>query len=338
MSTTAGYFDETILNNIRVKSAAIMFDDRVKQQYVANYDVIKAIQAVQTASIYPSIARTSKKIGVDVMWQNVCGQTVEDNTTCVIGGSKSSTNLESYDLSYEKIVKFSEDEADFIDNEFDIESAIAKQFLTADKNITENFAQYCVSQIEAYRGWNTVTTGKGEVVGAETYVPAAYWNASLAAYFSRVATLNQFTSPKMLSGNNLYEQMWVAKANQANGEGKGDAIMYSGMNMYFDLFNIDAVNDPTLKTYMLSTGSLAMANRALNPDKPQRLDDFTRYKIKSRYLPFYYDVYYNTECTTDDLIQHNFKMKLNADLFLNPTGCDDNNSGILSFTCGNAPS
>lgn len=335
MSTTVGYFDETILNDIRVRAAQIKFDDRVKQQYVANYDVINAIKAVETANVYPSKAR-SAEVDVEVLWQNVCGQDVENNTTCVIGGDKSSTNLKEYPLTYKKVVNFSADEADFDDNEFDIKSGIAKQFLVADKNLTEHFAQYCVSQIEAFRGWNVVTAGKGNVVGADTFIPASYWNASLAAYFSRVAILNQFTTPKMLSGNNLYEQTWVARANAANANGKGDAIMYGGMGIYFDLFNIDSVNDPTLKTYMLSMGSLALAYRAMNPVSPERTDPFTRYQMKSDYLPFSYDVYYTQECTTNDRIQHNFKVKLTADLFINPTGCDDNNTGVLSFVCGEA--
>lgn len=336
MSTTAGYFDETILNDIRVKAAAISFDDRIKQQYVANYEIIKAIQSVQTANVYSSRAR-SKDVDVEVIWQNVCGQTVEDNTTCEIGGSKSSTNIEEYCLTYEKVINFSEDEADFIDNEFDIQEAIAKQFLVADKNLTEDFAQYCVSQIEAFRGWNTVTTGKGTVSGADTYIAPVYWNPSLVAYFMRVAKINQFTSPTFVSGNNLYEQMYVAQMNQGNANGKGDAALWNQLKIYFDLFNIDTVNDPLLKTYMLSMGSLALAYRAWNPMNVEVVNGvFSRWQMKSDYLPFYYDVFYEPECTTDDLIQHNFKVKLRADLFNNPTGCDDNNTGVLSFVCGNA--
>lgn len=335
MSTVAGYFDETILNDIRVRASQIAFDDRIKQQYVANYDVIKAVQAVQTATV--STAKTrSKDVDIEVIWQNVCGQSVEDNTTCIIGGSKSSTNIEEYALTYEKVVKFSEDEADFIDNEFDVQEAIAKQFAVADKNITENFAQYCVSQIDGFSGWNVLTDGKGTVSGADTYIPPSYWNADLAAYFNRVAIRNQFTSPIFLSGANLYEQMFVAQAKAANANGKGDAILYGGLPMYFDLFNIDSVNDPDLKTYMLSMGSLALAYRAWNPMNPDVTDVFTRWQMKSAYLPFYYDVFYSTECTTNDLIQHNFKVKLMADIFLNPTGCDDNNTGVLSFVCGTA--
>lgn len=335
MSTVAGYFDETILNDIRVRASQIAFDDRIKIQYEANYNVIKAVQAVQTATV--STAKTrSKDVDIEVIWQNVCGQTVEDNTTCIIGGSKSSTNIEEYALTYEKVVKFSEDEADFIDNEFDIQEAIAKQFAVADKNITENFAQYAVSQIDGFAGWNVLTDGRGTVSGADTYIPAAYWNASLAAYFNRVAIRNQFHSHVYLSGSNLYEQMFIAQANAANANGKGDAILYGGMPMYFDLFNVDTVTDPDLKTYMLSSGSLAMAYRAWNPMNPDRTDVFTRWQMKSSYLPFYYDVFYSTECTTNDLIKHNFKVKLMADVFNNPTGCDDNNTGVLSFVCGNA--
>ena len=335
MSTTAGYFDETILNNIRRRASEIMFDDRIKQQFDARYDILKAVQAVQTANVYPSIARNKKVVDVDVIWENVCGSEVEANTTCEIGGDKSSTNLKNYELTYEYAVNFSADEADFDDNEF--EMAIAKQFLKADKNLTEHFAQYAAAQIDSFSGWNVLTTGKGTVDGADTYIPAAYWNASLAAYFNRVAIMNKFTSPIMLSGNNLYESMWVAKANAANANGKGDAIMYGDMNMYFDMFNIDTVNSPDLKTYLLSMGSLALASRALNPERPEVLMEHTRYKMSSRYLPFEYDVFYKNSCTTNDRTQHDFKVKLVADIFINPTGCDDNNTCVLSFVCGEAP-
>jgi len=334
MSTTAGYFDETILNDIRVRATSIAFDDRIKQQYVANYDVLKAIESVQTAQLYTPASRI-KDVDVEVIWQNVCGQTVEDNTTCVIGGSKSSTNIQEYSISYEKVVKFSEDEADFRDNEFDIQEAIAKQFAVADKNLTEDFAQYAVGRMEAFKGWNVLTDGKGTVSGADTYIPAAYWNADLVAYLNRAAIRNQFTSPTYVSGNNLYEQIFVANAKAANANGKGDAILWGGLKMYFDLFNIDTVNDPDLKTYMLSMGSLAMAYRTWNPINPEVVNGvFTRWQMKSQYTPFWYDVFYDADCTTYDQIQHNFKVKLRADVFNNPTGCDDNNTGVLSFVCG----
>jgi hypothetical protein len=106
------------------------------------------------------------------------------------------------------------------------------------------------------------------------------------------------------------------------------------MRMYFDLFNIDSVNDPDLYTYLLSQGSLAMASKFYNPTTPERTFEFIRYTMPSRFVPgFVYDVFYNDECTTNDMIQHNFKVKLKADIFNNPEGCEAGNTGVLRFLC-----
>ena len=275
MSTIQGAFDETILLNLRVRADEIMFDDRIKQQFIPNIDVLEAIKAIQTAQVQPSLSRT-KKVAVDVYWDNYCDIDVEDNVSCEIGGNKSSTNIQEYDVTYEKVVNMSFDENDFIDNEYAVNEHIPKGFLRAEKQIAEHFTQYCVGLIDSFAGTNAFTGGKGTVTGTETYIAASDWNASLVAYFNRVATLNKFTAPSFISGANLYEQMLIARANQANDNGKGDASLYAGLKMYFDLFNIDQVNTPDLKTYMLSLGSLALGNRYFNPEIPQVLDPFTR--------------------------------------------------------------
>ncbi len=336
MSTTSGYFDETILNDIRVKASAMMLDDRIKQQFIPNYDVIKAVQAVQTSKLNEQF-RPREERDVEIIWQNSCGVEVEDNVTCEIGGTKSSTNIETYSLAYEKVVNFSADEADFVDNEFSVQESIADLMLKADVELTEDFAQYCVARLNAHRGQNVYTGGKGTVVGLTTQIAPHFWDATLLAYFNMVKIRNKFTMPILLSGTNLYESMWVAEANAANADGKGDQKMYGSMKAFFDLFNIDTVNDPTLRTYMLSQNSLALASRTLNPDKVEVIHNVhTRWTEQSKFLPFKYDVYYNAECTEDDQIQHNFKFKLKADLFRNPIGCVELNHGILSFDCVDA--
>lgn len=333
MSTTAGYFDETILNEVRVTAAAMMLDDRIKQQFIPKYDIISAIQAVQTPNLGMAFPK-GKINNVEIMWENACGLEVEDNVTCEIGGTKTSTNIKEYTLSYEKVVKFSVDEADFIDNEFSVQSAIAKAMLRADKQLTEAYAQYCVAQLNAYAGQNMYTGGQGTVAGLTTTVPAAFWDSTVMAYFEQVGILNRFTSPVFATGNNLYQPIWVANANAGNANGRGEPVMWNSSPIYFDLFNIDTVNTPTVRTYMLSQNSLAMASRTLNPDSVEVVHNvFTRWTEQSRFLPFKYDVYYDAECTTNDLIQHNFKIKLVADLFRNPIGCEELNHGILTFDC-----
>jgi hypothetical protein len=90
---------------------------------------------------------------------------------------------------------------------------------------------------------------------------------------------------------------------------------------------------------MMSLGSLALGNRYYNPEVPEVVNGvFTRYRMESRFIPgLYMDVFYEPSCNgDDDLIKHDFKVKLQADLWNNPAGCDQDNTGILSFICGSA--
>ncbi len=340
MSTIAGAFSETTLLEQRVMADAIFFDDRIKQQFIPQYNVVKAIAAAQTANVLTPTARI-KDVDVVVEWINTCDMACDTNTPCTIGGTKSSTNTESYALTYTRVVDFTASEADFITNDFDVNQSIAKQFLAADKLLTECFAQYAVAQLNAFAGVNeTAPEGKGDIVGALTYIDAPYWNPALMAYFNRAAIMNRFSSPIMLSGNNLYESMFIANAN-ANNEGKRDgAILYGSVPWYFDLFNIDSVNTPDYYTYMLSLGSVAMANKYYNPTSPQVVNGvFTRYTMPSRFLPgFTFDVFYKPECDGADFVSHNYKVKLTADVFNNPVGCTQTNTGVLIFACGTDPS
>jgi len=334
MSTIGGSFSETELLQLRVRAAEILFDDRIKQQLVPQFNILKAVDAIQTATINASFAR-KKDYDVEIMWENFCDiEATSCSDSCTLGGNKSSTNTETKTLACLAEVGFSMDEADFIDNEFDMN--ISKALLKADASLVEAFAQYAVAQIEAFKGVNVLTTGKGVVVGSETYINPSYWNPSLFAYLSRVAIMNKFTNPILLSGNNLYEASLIAAANQGNANGKGDAVLFGTFPVYHDLFNIDSVNNPDLKTYMLSMGSLAMANKTFNPDVPEKTFDMTRYTMPSSFYPaLKYDVWYNNACDDSGkrLVKHNWTIRLTADIYNNPAGCQQSNTGLLSFLC-----
>ena len=332
MSTIGGSFDETILMNQLVKATEIGFDSRIKQQFTPQYNIINAIRAAQTATVQTPLSRR-KDVAVEVQWENFCDIVAEACATdCTIGGTKSSTNVEEYDVTWCKEVNFSFDENDFYDNVFDMN--VAKAFLKADKEITEAFAQYAVAQLEAFKGANVLTTGKGTVVGTETTVPAAYWTASIAAYLNRVTIMNRFVNPVLATGALLYEPYLVSQANGANSDGKGDAALWGGLNPYFDLFNIDTVNTPNLKAYLISMGAVAMGSKNINPDIPVVMFDMTKYTMQSQFLPFKYDVYYNNACSgTQKMHTHNYTIRCKADIWQNPAGCSSTNTGVLSFLC-----
>jgi len=342
MSTTAGVFSETLLRTLRATADELMFDDRIKQQFIPQIGVIDAVKAVQTARVNPKFSQLKgsdgmpKRTDVEVIWENACAIAAQACTTCEIDGTKLSTNAQTYSLEFCKEVQFAVSEADMIDNEFDVATLIAKGLLKADKELVEQYAQYAIAVLEANKGVNAFTGGKGTVAGSDTYILAAYWDAALMGYLSRVSILNRFTSPKILSGSNLYESVWAANMNAGNDNGKGAAKMFGAFPIYFDLFNVDSVNTPNLVTYLLSQNSLAMANRAYNPQTPEPFVTGKRWKIPSKFIPeFYFDVFYEPSCDTD-FLEHQFKVKLLADLFVNPEGCETNNSGILTFLCGSA--
>jgi hypothetical protein len=322
----------------------MMLDDRIKQQFMPKIDIITGLRTVHTAqvnakanSVKDSTGKT-KKVDVEVIWDNACGIEAQDCTVCDYDGEKLSTNAQQYSLSFCKEVTFSVDEFDYLDNELDAMQAIAKGLLRADKQLVEAYAQYAVQILNANKGVNQMGTGsKGVVNGSDTYILPAYWDAKLMAYFMRVSQLNRFTNPILLSGSNLFEEYLVIQAAIQNAEGKGDAALMNALRIYFDLFNIDSVNNPDLVTYMVSQGSVAMANRAYNPDAIQVVgaaDLHSRWTKVSEFVPeLKYDMFYLPECS-NDMVKHSFKTKLTADLFVNPEGCEVNNTGILTFLCG----
>ena len=99
-------------------------------------------------------------------------------------------------------------------------------------------------------------------------------------------------------------------ANAANANGKGDANLWGSLQPYFDLFNVDTVNDPDLKAYLISMGSIAMGGKTLNPDSPVVMFDMTKYTMTSAFTGLKYDVFYNNACTgTQKMHTHNWTVR-----------------------------
>ena len=278
----------------------------------------------------------SKKYDLEVIWENACGIEAQDCTVCTMDGEKLSTNALSYSLSLCKEVQFAIDEYDYVDNEFDYATSIAKGFLRADKQLAEAYAAYAVSVLNANKGVNVFTGGPGVISGSDTYITAPYWGPNLMAYFMQVTQMNQFTTPVLASGQNLFQDYFLMNKLAANADGKGNAALMGTFPIYFDMFNIDTVNTPDLFTYLLSTGSVAMASRTYNPSTIEDLGTVKRYTMPSQFVNgLAYDVRYEATCS-NDMTKHNFKVKMTSDVFVNPAGCTETNTGILTFICGTA--
>jgi len=337
MSTVAGVFSETILQNIRIGAAAMLMDDRIKQQFFPNIGVLNFILNQQTANLKPVFDVKMKKKIMEIWWENACGIEVADNVDCVTGGPELSTNVETYDLDIQKVAPFTVDEKKYYNNEAKFQDSLMKGFIAADARLCEYAAQVAVARINSFLGINTLgTDGKGTIDGVYTNINSAFWNADIFAYLTRVAVQNRINNPVYLSGSNLFENQWVAQRNFGNDNGKGDATKFGGVDITFDTFNVDSVNDPNRLTYMVQRGTIAMASRTYYG--PEVTDYMTekRYSIQSNFVPgLAFDVHYQTECV-DDFYKHNFKLKLDMGIFKNPAGCDLNNTGVLGFRCANS--
>jgi hypothetical protein len=339
MSVTGGIFNETRLLQQINRADQMALDGRIKQQYIPKIDMLRYIQSLQNPSLNVAFnTRPKKDYDVEINWVNTCEDFTIPDISCERGGPEPSTNAVQYTL-YKRITKgFTIYDSDYRDNQYDADETIAKTMIQIDKQICEEFAQYCTAQLNFFSGVNQVTDGKGVINQGDntiTDIAPNDWTAELMAYFARVMILNRFDNAAMISGSNLFETLYTADAMKANSDGKGDAILWGGLPIWFDLFNVDGVNAPDYFTYLVSQNATALVNKAWNPAMARYFDHMA-YTMRSRFFPgFTYDVFYDNRCDDAnryrDTVLHNYKIVLTAELFKNPFGCDALEDGKLQF-------
>ena len=338
MSIAAGVFSETALVDIQVKIDQIWADAIQKQDYVAHVDAVKAILANQTA--YISELKGTKDRTVDIGWINACEIADEACQICTIDGEELSTNIAEKTLSTCREASFKVEEGIFRSNLFDAEEVIAKGFLAAMRELDEFWAATLVAFMNAGLGVNAVTNGKGVVNGTGTYVLPAFWDAGLMSYLNRAAVVNEFVNPFIVSGANLYESVWNAAYERGQAGDESKVLKYGSMPISFDLFNIDAVNDPDLITYMIHKGAIAFVTKNYYKSRVEYMDEH-RWSIPSKNIPgVVYDVHYKDSCEAQgshDAMTFQYKLVTYGDYFINPVGCNDTRTGILAFYCGEEP-
>lgn len=332
---------ETILFNARHRADEMMLDDRIKKQFEPEMAVYRYLRSLQTATVNSAFNRRAKKdYTIQIEWMNACSNFDIADNSCEIGGDKLSTNIEEYTLDHRFVKGFSVDDEDFRDNEFNATEAIAKGLVKIDKELSEDFSRYLVGMLNTFAGVNQVPgVPPGIVVNGDiTEIQSALWTPNIMAYFARTMIMNRFTSAALIHGSNLFETLYTAAANAANANDKGDYILWNKMQHWFDLFNVDTVNGGDFFSYMVSSGAIAMANKAWNPDAPERTFHDIRYTMPSRFMEgMRYDVFYTNSCdehatgNNSDILKHDWKVVLTADVFLNPEGCQEDNTGILRF-------
>lgn len=315
-------------------------DNRTKIDFIAECDVVKALQSETTAMLDP-LTDPSKTNTVKLIWLNACDvadAAVGDD--CSITGPELSSDSKDYTLDIFRKTSFSVKEIAARTDQFTLADQIARGMLQCDKVLSEYLAEVAVAKIEAARGTNTYTTPIGgaawSFADSDTTIPADQWTTSLMPKLSLAARKNKFLNPMLLSGEALWYMNEEAVNNSGNDDGKGDATRMNSKyfaRKYFDPIKIDEVNAGTIKAYMIDRGALAFVNKSHYPVVPVEYQNpwQMRYQVESKNIPgVFWEVTYSMSCTSSE-ITHVWQYKVNAGIFLNPTGCTATNTGVLSF-------
>lgn len=336
-----GDFTPTRLAEIQLKVSEMWANPQTAKNYTANGETVKAIIENQTAEIKP-LEDPEKLRDVTVKWVDFCGDTAIDTTNadqCPMdqdcGEGEGKTKTYALNIFIEDCFAVNEDKLET--SIFSVEEVVAKGLLAKKKNILERFNAKALAVIVANMGVNPYEgdfahidagTGYTEVQKKDFNIETMY------PYWALVTALQRSNSAFVLDGGNLFQAAILAMKNAANSDGKLDQGLFAMMPYYQDLFGF-ARNDIAANSYLIDRGSMAVATRSKYPVTPRVIGgsvNQTRYSVPLEGLPgIMLDVQYQPVCSADTIL-HKWNLKLRAGVFVNPTMCDDDNTGILGFT------
>lgn len=332
---SAGSLTCAELAEVQLKADQVWADNAARKDYIADVATIEAIRKEQTAVLAP-LENSDKDNTVRIAWIKDCDETIEACTDeCSVGGPEAETACDVHELDLCRKVGFTVREKVFRTSMFTKEEVIAKQMLRKMKLLDEWLNDQMITTINANVGVNAFTTGKGTVAGFTTTIPAAYWNASLFSYFIMAAKKNKFADAFLLSGDNLYEAWWNAQMNKVQPNDAADILKMDSFRKYFDIQALDALLSPDKKTFLIDRGALAFVIKAYWPTSPVEFNGsgLTKYSVPSKNLPgVMYDVTVTDRCVDNEMF-YDFSIQFKAGMFINPKGCNLNNTGILEFKC-----
>ncbi|MDD4225946.1 MAG: hypothetical protein PHU98_06120 [Mariniphaga sp.] len=332
MSTTAGAINETLLQNLRRRADALMFDEMIKLQFQPKIDSISAIQRLMTAQL-GELKQKDKTLTIELEWMNACGITTQACTPCTVGGTEISTNTETYTIGQCREVAFTIPRYKFLTNDFGWEEATAKARLKADVELSEYVNQYFVAWLASIGGTNQWTgdATTATVTATETQIALANYNANIVAYLTKVATFNDFRNPLMISGDLLYNAYVNAQFQAGNFPYADQVKRFGAMDWMWDLWNFNALG---LNAYqmMVNQGAIAFVSKSLYGPTPIVIGDtMMGWSENSRFVPGMILEYKMKQVCENDLPTDQYSVTIRFDFFQNPEGCTANKNGVLLF-------
>lgn len=329
------------LEPIRAHMNTMWADANFMKEIQPEVSVVVALQAMQTADLR-AFDLLGKKPKVKVYWVEACEGAVDDCTSdCDFDGTEVSSNCDDFTITQCKEAIFKINDTPFYDNYVNFTDAVAKGFLKYTTLLDNEIEKTVIASLDSFAGVNKYTgDNRGDVVANDTFIKGALWNPSLMSYFSKVRETNYMPQAKIFSGENMYDSWWNASHDKVNADGAGAKSKFDTFGWFFDLINFDTILGDK-KTLLVSPHAAAFVSthRILKNETIANGANITRFTIPSMNIPgVTYDVIYRTTCENGGInLTHIWKIMANFDTYQSPVLCDNDCTGILSFTCGAAP-
>jgi hypothetical protein len=332
----------SVLQMVQLKADMIWkSNDKFAQSLTARVDVAKRALEKQTAEKSQFDGANCRK--TKVWWPDMCATDVVDNDdSCDFTGEEISTECKEYDFDKPDVKRGFTINDNLCGNEATFEDLVAKGLLRIATDHDNAIEKYVINSLDGMAGVNQYTTdARGDVDGTTTYIKPEYWGTGLMSFLAKTSEVNQIPNACLFSGENMYDVVYNAQANQLNSNQKDQIAKLSAFDWSFDLFNMDSLLGAK-KTLMVSPDAYVFDSyhKFKTPTEFTNGADIKRFNFPSPNLPgVTYDVVYRTVCTNggDDTIHH-FKMIARYKMFGAPvSSCNTGQTGIIAFECGTKP-
>lgn len=334
-----GVFTPTELVEVQVRLEQMWKEPQYSKFYKIRGESVRAVLDNQTAE-FTELENPTKKREVAIKWADWCDQTAKTvtdtdscaNTGCDEPDPKSKTYALDTFLEDCFIIK----DEDFQTSALDIETTIAKGWMSKIRNLVELLNTKTIAKIEANAGVNPFA-GDFQVVGNTTNISNEDFTIEkVYPYLMQVMAMLRSDNAFILDGQNLYQARIIAEKIKANADGKLDDSLFGEFPYYNDIlgFSKAGVSD---KTYLIDYGALAIVSRAKYPTSPiDAGNDKQRWSMSLAsygYPELKVDIQYQLGCDeATGGLTHSWKFKIRSLIAVNPITCDDDNTGIQSFT------
>ena len=300
-------------------------------------DVESAKAVLENQQVKMTEITGKKKRIMSVEWLSKCDVTTTDCTDdCTITGDDADPMCQEYEIECLQETSFKMPKRAYRERTIEFQEAYMFNMLQHKKALDEWLAQYILTGLVANAGVNAYA-GIGTVAGTVTTLNPNFWDDTIWGYFNLVNRMNKIKDPYMITGTNLFQYIFNRMHESMTDAGKAAMSKVGTIKkIYQDPENVETIAPAS--TFLIHKTAAAFINKAWNPLGPVNAQSeagvYALWSEQSSNIPgVYYDIITKETCESNEFYLAS-KIQLHGVFAVNPAPCDEDNTGILQFTCG----